>query len=187
MSKDCSIGQRNSIHQKSQTSAPWWGSVVELREMVKEHVMFTNWDLFWGLGRVNLGATSQWPQPSSSSFGRLVPPLGDKPSELDTGFTEATTQTSSPAMSDAELTGHITPPGRMEEENQFVLVITTSIRQLNLGSGNNDLGESSTAPPGRDTFQNPCMVAVLSGSTRRAVSYQGATVKELKEWCRVWN
>ena len=40
---------------------PLVGSVIELREMVKEHVMFTNWDLFWGLGRVNPGATSQWP------------------------------------------------------------------------------------------------------------------------------
>ena len=156
-------------------------SVIELREMVKEHIIFTNWDIFWGLGRVNLGSMSQWPQPSLSSFSRIVPPLGDKPSEHDTSFTEATTQTASLAMSDAELTGCITLPDRMEEENWYVLVITTSIRQLNLESANNNLGESSTAPPGRDTFQNPCMVAVLSGSTRRAVSYQGTIVKDLEE------
>ena len=155
--------------------------------MVKECIMFTNWDLFWGLGRVNLGATSQWPQPCSSSFGRIVPPLGDEPSKHDAGFTEATTQTASPVMSDAEVTGHITLPDRTEEENWYVLVITAWIRQLNLGSVNNNLGESSTAQPGRDNFQNPCMAAVLSGSTRRAVSNQGATVKELEEWCRVWN
>ena len=140
-----------------------------------------NWDLFQGLGRVNPGATSQWPQPSSSSFGRIEPPLGDKPSEHDTGFTKATTQTTSLAMSDAEPTGHVTPLERMEEENWYVLVVTALIRQLNLGSADNDLRESSAAPPGRDTFQNPHMVAVPPGSTRRAVSYQGATVKKLEE------
>ena len=63
-------------------------------------------------------ATSQWPQPSSSSLGRIVLPLGNKPSEHDAGFTEATTQTASLAMYDAEPTGCITPPDRMEEENQ---------------------------------------------------------------------
>ena len=162
-------------------------SVIELREMVKEHIMFTNWDLFWGLGRVNPGAMSQWLQPSLSSFARIVLPLGNKPSELDTGFTEATTQTASPDMSNVEPTGHIIPPDGTEEKNQYVLVITTLIRQLNLGSVHGNLGESSSALPGRDTFWNPHMAAVLSGSTRRAVSYQGATVKKLEEWCRVWN
>ena len=52
-------------------------SVIELGERVKEHIVFTKWDVFQGLGRVNPGAMSQWPQPSSSSFGRIVPPLGD--------------------------------------------------------------------------------------------------------------
>ena len=136
---------------------PLVGSVIELREMVKEHITFTNWDLFQGLGRVNLGAMSQWPHPSSSSFSRIAPPLGNKPSVHDTSFTEATTQTASLATLDAEPTGCITPLDRIEEENWYMLVVTTSIRQLNLGSADNDLGKSSTALPGRDTFQNPCM------------------------------
>ena len=33
---------------------PLVGSVVELMEMVKEHVVFTNWDLLQDLGRVDL-------------------------------------------------------------------------------------------------------------------------------------
>ena len=81
----------------------------------------------------------KWPQPSSSSFGRIVLPLANKLSEHDTSCMEATTKTTSPAMSDAEPTGHITPLDRLEEENWYVLVITALIRQLNLGSGNNDL------------------------------------------------
>ena len=30
-------------------------SVVKLRERVKEHILFTKWDVIWGLGRVNQG------------------------------------------------------------------------------------------------------------------------------------
>ena len=108
-------------------------------------------------------------------------PLGNKLSEHDAGFTETTTQTTSLAMSNAELTGHITLPDRMEKRNWYVLVVTTLIRQLNLWPVDNDLRESSTTPLEGISFQNPHMAAVLSGSTRRAVSYQGATVKELEE------
>ena len=172
---------------ESSDFCPLARSVIELRERVREHVMFTKWDIVWGLGRVNPGATSQWPQTSSSSFGRMEPPLDDQPGEQDTCLMEATTQTASLAMSDVELTRCITPPDRMEEQNQYVLIITTSISQLNLGTANDDLGKSATAPPGRDAFWNPCMVAVLLGSTRRVISSQGTTVKELKEWCGVWN
>ena len=143
--------------------------------------MFTKWDIVWGLRRVNPGAMSQQPQTSSSSLGRMEAPLGDQPGEQDTSLMEATTQTASPAMSNVKLTGHITPLDRMEEQNQYVLVITTLIRQLNLETADDNLRESATAPPGRDAFQNPHMAAVLLGPTRRAISGQGTTVKELEE------
>ena len=57
-------------------------SVIELRDRVKEHVMFTKWDVIQGLGRVNLGATSQWPQTSSTSFRRMDPPLLPRPTPV---------------------------------------------------------------------------------------------------------
>ena len=50
-------------------------SVIELRERVKKHVIFTKWDVIQGLARVNPGATSQWPQTGPTSFGRMNPPL----------------------------------------------------------------------------------------------------------------
>ena len=171
MPEDCSIGWR------SPDFCPLVGSIVELREMVREH-MFTNWDLLQDLGRVNLGAPNQWSQPGSSS--RVVLPLGNEPRELDTGFTESTTQTVSPTTNDVELIQCITPQDGIEEENQYLLVVTTSIRQLSLGSVGNDLRESSAALPGGNTFWNPCMAAVLSGSTR-AISYPSATIKDLEE------
>ena len=116
-------------------------SVIELRERVKEHVVFTDWDIFWDLGRVNLEVMGQWPQISSS--GRLEPPLEDQPGEQNAHLMEAATQTASPVMPDVELTRRITLPDRMEEENWYVLVITASRRQLNLGAADDDLRVSN--------------------------------------------
>ena len=157
---------------------PLAGSIVKLREAVIEHIVFTNWDLLWDLGRVNLGATNQWPQPGSSR--RVVLPLGNEPSELDTSFTEATTQTISLAANNVEPIRCIIPQDRMEEVIWHLLVIMTLIRQLSLGSVSINLRQSSATPPGGNTFQNPHTAAVLSGSTR-AVIYPGATMKELEK------
>ena len=78
-------------------------------------------------------------------------------------------------MSDFELTKPITPPDRTEEENWYVLVVTTLIWQLNLENADVDLGEPVTVLPGRDAFWNPCMAAVFSGPTRRTISCQGTS------------
>ena len=99
----------------------------------------------------------------------MEPPLDDQPGEQNAHFMEAATQTASPVMSDVKLTGHIAPLDRMEEENWYVLVITISIRQLDLGTTDDDLGESVTASPGRHAYQNPHMAAVFSVQMRRAI------------------
>ena len=92
---------------------------------------------------------------------------------------EATTQTASITMSGVELTSPITSPNQAEEENWYVLVVTASIRQLNLETTSVVLGETVTASPGRSAFENPHMGAVLSGPAKRVISDQGAIVKEL--------
>ena len=101
-------------------------SVIELRERVKEHVMFTKWDIIQRLRE----SQSWWllasgHKPAQLASERMDPPLpprptpvGNQPVEQNTSFMGATTQTASPAMSSVELTRPITPPGRMEEENQ---------------------------------------------------------------------
>ena len=160
---------------------PLVGSVIELKEMVKEHVVFTNWDLLWDLERIDQKAMNQGPQTSPSS--RVMPPLVNEPSKPDTSFIEASTQTVSPGMTDAKPVRCITPPVGTEGENQYLLVVTTSIGQLSLESASNGLEGSLTTLHGGDTFQNPWMAAVLPASTR-VVSYGGATVKELEEWCK---
>ena len=94
---------------------------------------------------------------------------------------EATAQTASPAMSNVELTRPITPLDRTEDENQYVQVVGTSIRQLNFETADVDLGEMVTVSPGRGAFWYPHMAAVFLGPARRVFSSQGTTVKELEE------
>ena len=157
---------------------PLAGGVLELREVVIEHIKFTNWDILPGLGAVHPGATNQWPQ--TSLFRQVLLPLGDEPSELDAGFTEATTLTDPPVAADVDTARCTTPPFGTEGENWYLLVITTSIEQLTLGPSGDNPKKPPTDVPRRNTFQNQWMAAVFSGSTR-AVSYGGAAVKELKE------
>ena len=84
-------------------------------------------------------------------------------------------------MSGIELTRPITPSDRMEEENWYEMIVTTSIRQLNLEITSVDLGVSVTTLPRSGAFLNPHMADVLSGPARRAISGQGAIVEELEE------
>ena len=106
--------------------------------------------------------------------------LGKESSGLDTSFTEATTQTTSLAATDMDTVRCVNPPFGMESKNQYLLVVTTSIEQLNLRPSSDNPEKSLTAPSKGKTFQNPWMAAVFSGSTL-AVNYKGATVKELED------
>ena len=45
-------------------------SVLELRERVKEHVVFTKQDVIQVLGSIDPGTTSWWPQPNPTDLER---------------------------------------------------------------------------------------------------------------------
>ena len=47
---------------------PLGRSVLELRERVKEHVIFSKQDVIQGLGRIDPGTMSQWPQPTPTDI-----------------------------------------------------------------------------------------------------------------------
>ena len=183
-------------------------SVLELKEMVKEHVVFSKKDIIQGLGRIDLGNTSQWPlttptdiriRNSSYAGGQeaciTTPPLfgsiperrhtmvpstrpqtEDRPIGQDASLIEAATQTASTTTSGVEMTRSIIVSDQLEEERCYVLVVTASIRSLNLETTRVILGDTVTTLPSGNVFQNPHMVAILSG---RAISNQGTTVKEL--------
>ena len=188
-------------------------SVLELKDRVKEHVVFSKQDVIQGLGRIDPGTMSWWPQPTptdigsmesgsagvwetcvttSSSFGSL-PERGDTtvPSTRlrmegwlicqDASLIKAATQTASTTASGVGLTHPIAPPSWTEEEKQYILVVTTLVRSLNLEMTNVILRDMVTALAGGGAFWNPHTAAVLSGPVRArgAISNQGATMKEL--------
>ena len=99
----------------------------------------------------------------------------------DASLIEAATQTASTTMSGVELTSPIASPNQTEEEKWYVLVVTASIRSLNLEMTSVILGDTLTASSEGSAFWNPHMAAVLSRpvQARGAISNQDSTVKEL--------
>ena len=104
------------------------------------------------------------------------PQTEDQPIGQDASLIEAATQTASATAPGVEMTSPITLPNWMEEEKWYVLVVTASIRRLNLEMTGVILGDTVTAPYRGSAFWNPCMTAVLSGGV---ISNQGTTVEEL--------
>ena len=94
---------------------------------------------------------------------------------------EAVTQLVAPTASVVKLTSPIVSSGQTEEERQYMLLVTTSVRRLNLEVTGVVLGNTVTTSAGDGAFQNPQMLAVLHGSIRgrRAIGNQGATMEEL--------
>ena len=114
--------------------------------------------------------------------------VGDWPIGQDASLIEAATQTASATMSGVKLTSPIAPPKQTEEEKCYVLVVSTLIRRLNLEMTSALLGDMVTTLPGGSAFCNPHMAAVLPRPipARRAISNQGATVKELERNDAEW-
>ena len=69
------------------------------------------------------------------------------------------------------------PPPGLEQSDRYLLVITSSVKQLDLGLGGNNVRESQS---GRNVFWHPWMVAVFLppwGVTH----YEGTTLTKLDE------
>ena len=92
---------------------------------------------------------------------------------------ETTTHTASP-IAEEDVTRCTTPPSGTERENWYLLVITASVGQLNLGPSGNNPERSTTDLHEENTFWNPQMGDTFPGPSR-AISYEGTTVKELNE------
>ena len=68
MPKDYSIGQRDSNPLVDPDFYPVVRSVLELKERVKEHMVFSKKDIIQGLGRIDPGTTRQWPQTTPTNL-----------------------------------------------------------------------------------------------------------------------
>ena len=60
-------------------------SILELMEIVKEHIIFSKWNVIWGLGRISPGTMNWWPQPTITSI------RGTWPTTVETQETGGTT------------------------------------------------------------------------------------------------
>ena len=94
---------------------------------------------------------------------------------------KATTQSASTTTLVVELNCPIASPHWADKGRWCMLVVTTSVRSLNLETTSVVLGDTVAILVRRGTFQNPCMAAALSGPAqgRRVIINQGATLKEL--------
>ena len=92
---------------------------------------------------------------------------------------ETATHTASSAAEE-DMTRCATLPSGTEKGNQYLLVVTASVGQLNSGPRGNGPKRSRADIHDENTFQNPQMAAAFPVSTR-AIGYRGAIVKELDE------
>ena len=94
------------------------------------------------------------------------PKMKDWPTGQDASPIEAITQLVPTTASVVELPSPIIPSNQTEEERQYVLVVTASVRRLNLEATGVILGDMVTASARGAAFWNPQMVAVLPGPLR---------------------
>ena len=148
---------------------PLVGRVVKLWEAVREHVTFDHQDVVRGLGTTHLESTSHWPQTTIFSCMLSSPGEGQE-------FRKATTHGTSP-IAEEDMAECATPPTKTERENPYLLVITASVGQLNLGPHGNNARRPTAEG---NAFLSLKMVATFTAPTR-VVCYGGATIKELYE------
>ena len=127
------------------------------------------------------------PERGDATVLSTKPKMEDKPTGQDANPIEAATQPASTAASVVELTSSIIPPDQMEEERWYMLVLTALVRSLNIKTTGVILRDMVSVSAGGVASWNPHMVAVLPRpiQERRAISNQGATMKEWGERCRV--
>ena len=117
----------------------------------------------------HLESTSHRPQ--TTIFSHVLSSLVEEQE-----FRNATTHATSP-ITEKNMAKCAASPTRTERENPFLLVITTSIGQLNLGPGGNNVRRPTAEG---NAFWNLWMAVTLEAPTR-AVCYGGTTIKELNE------
>ena len=110
-------------------------------------------------------------QPEATIFSRVLATPVNEPKVM-----EAPPHLVSPPPEE-EAVWCTSPPLGLEQSNRYFLVITSSVNQLDLGPGGNNVRESQS---GRNVFWNPWILAVFPppwGVTH----YKGATLTKVDE------
>ena len=157
------VAYAQSLQYWSQNLCPLAESVIELREVVKEYITFTHWDIIQGLGTNKESHTTIFSRVLSSS-------------SEDQEVGRAATHTAHLATK-RDMTEHTAPLARVKVENPCLLFVMASVAQLNLGPGVATAGRTTTVG---NAFQNPWMVATFS-ILARAVCYGDLAIQELNK------
>ena len=130
--------------------------------------------------------------PTDAPLEMGAMPLPAKP-EVETSQGMLTSQATSPTRTVAQIapttgsmvkqTGPLIPSHQTEDKRWYVLIVTASVRRLNLGVTWVILRETMTALAGEVASKNPQMAAVLPGLIRvkRVMGHPSAIMKNLEE------
>ena len=143
---------------------PWVESMRELHQTMQEFVSITYQDIMQGLEIEKPEASHL--QPGATIFSRV----------LSTPGMEAPPHSVSPPSGDKAI-WCTSPPSGLEQSERYLLVVTSSVNQLDLGPGGDSVRESQS---GRNVSWNPQMADAIpppGGFTH----YEGTTLIKLDE------
>ena len=155
--------------QKNPDFCLWAESVRELQQTVQEFVDINYQDVTQGL-EVEKPETSH-PQLKMTIFSRVLATPVDKQKAVETPPHPV-----SPLAED-EAIWCTSPPPEIEQSDRYMLVVTSSVGQLNLRPGGDNARRS---PGGENVFRNPKMLALFPPPCG-VIHYGGATLTELDE------
>ena len=153
---------------KNPDFCPWMKCVRELWQTVQEFVNITYRDVMQGL---------EIEKCETSCLGMTIFSLVLAPPVNEPRIVEDPPHLDCPPPKD-EAIWCASPPQGLAQHERYTLVVTSSVGQLDLGAGGDNIRESQG---GRNLFQNPQMLAVFP-PPREVSCYGGATLTELDDW-----
>ena len=148
---------------------PWVEHVRELWQTVQEYVDISYQDVMQDL-EVEKPETS-YPQPKMTIFSQVLAPLPDKQRAVEGPPCPVSPQ------AENEVIWCTSPPPEIKQSDRYMLVVPSSVGQLNLGP----CGDNARRSQGSENvFQNPQMSAVFP-PPHGVSHYGGATLTELDE------
>ena len=148
---------------------PWAECMRELQQTMQEFVNITYQDVMQGLAIEKPEASH--PQLGATIFSRVLSTPVGEPKVMEAPPLPVSFPSGDEAI------WCTSPPLGLGQSNRYLLVVTSLVNQLGMGPSGNNIKESQS---GRNTLQNPWMVAVFSppwGMT----CYEGTTLTELDE------
>ena len=148
-------------------------SVLELKERVKEHVVFSKQDVIQGLGRIDPGTMSWWPQPTITDIGSAE--------SNSAGVQERHVVTTSSSFGSLPERGDTTVPStKLQMEDQLIGQDASLIEAATQTA-------SATASGGQiDQSHRPTQLDRRGKAVCISCDHFGKELKFGNDWCHPW-